>query len=39
MPDDVYERFCRLRDERIPTLRAELVEAITRDKASPRSRG
>ena len=38
MPDDVYERFCRLRDERIPTLRAELVEAI-KDKASPRSRG
>ena len=22
MPDDVYERFCRLRDGRIPTPRA-----------------
>ena len=35
MPDDVYERFCRLRDERIPTLRAELVEAITKTKPAP----
>ena len=40
MPDDAQEAvFVACRTERIPTLRAELVEAITKNKASPRSGG
>lgn len=34
MPDDVYERFARLRDETIPQLKARLQAAITLDPAS-----